>query len=331
MLLDIGLLVLGGLFLYFGAEWLVSGAAGLAIRLGIAPLVIGLTVVSYGTSAPELAVSVLASVQNQSAIALGNVVGSNIANIGLILGVTALLKPPRVDRLLFRREVPFLLFATCGVVPALWNGQIGRLEGLLFVLGAAAFTWATFRWATHRDVPGTNGHDTPVGAELSVDTEELRAEARKSVAKLWGLLLLGLAVLLAGGQSFVKGATGIAAELGVSERVVGLTVVAFGTSLPELAASVMAAYRGHSDLAIGNVVGSNLFNIFLILGASALVSPITADLTEVAYDLTFMTVLTFLMAATMWKERSISRWEGGAFVLSYVGFVATLVIAGVGA
>lgn len=330
MILDIGLLILGGVFLYFGAEWLVSGAAALARRLGIAPLVIGLTIVSYGTSAPELAVSVLASLQDRSAIALGNVIGSNIANIGLILGLTALLRPPRVDRLLFRREVPFLLFATCALVPALWNEEVSRVEGALFTLGAGVFTWATFRWAKHRDVPGSNGHDRERPAEV-VDAEELDAAARRGVAALWGMVGGGLLVLLAGGQSFVSGATGIAAELGISERVVGLTVVAFGTSLPELAASVVAAYRGHSDIAVGNVVGSNLFNILLILGASATVSPISAVMHEVAYDLTFMTVLTFVMAATMWKERLISRWEGGAFLMAYVGFVATLVIAGAGA
>ncbi len=327
MLIDFGLLLLGGLCLYYGAEWLVSGASGLALKLGIAPLVIGLTVVSYGTSAPELAVSLLAATQGQSPIALGNVVGSNIANIGLILGITALLKPPRVDRLLFKREVPFLLVATLAVVPVLWNGVISRLEGACFAAGAAGFTWATFIWAKHRQ-PRTADTSGPASEpERSDVEEEIAAEAaHKSTWILWALLLAGLAVLLAGGQSFVKGAVGLAQALGVSERIVGLTVVAFGTSLPELAASVMAAYRGHSDLAVGNVVGSNLFNILLILGTTSMVMPINGSLEEAKFDLSVMIGLTFVMALSMWRERHITRWEGGGLVFTYVAFIAGLAI-----
>ncbi len=324
MLLDLGLLLLGGLFLYYGAEWLVSGASGLALKLGIAPLVIGLTVVSYGTSAPELAVSLLAATQGQSPIALGNVVGSNIANIGLILGLTALLKPPRVDHLLFKREVPFLLVASVAVVPALWDGQISRIEGACLAAGAAGFTWATFIWAKHRK-PGAAEASKPSNAE-SIEDEVPKETAHKPTPVLWGLLLLGLAVLLAGGQSFVKGAVGLAHALGVSERIVGLTVVAFGTSLPELAASVMAAYRGHSDLAVGNVVGSNLFNVLLILGTTSVVMPITGSLEEAKFDIAVMLGLTVFMAGSMWRERRITRWEGGGFIMAYAAFIIGLTV-----
>jgi cation:H+ antiporter len=315
MLLDFGLLALGAVCLYYGAEWLVGGAAGLARRLGIAPLAIGLTVVSYGTSAPELAVSLSAATRGQSAIALGNVLGSNIANIGFILGLSALLQPPRVDRMLFRREVPLLLLATFLVGPALLDGRISRWEGALFCLGALGFTWATLRWAKQR-------------SDTAAPDEEASQGEQRGLGVLWGLLLLGIVVLLAGGQSFVTGAVGIASALGVSERIVGLTVVAFGTSLPELAASVMAAYRGHSDLAVGNVVGSNLFNILLILGLTSVIAPITGSLTDVRTDLMWMTALTVAMAICMYKERRITRWEGGAFLAAYLAFIGTLVLSG---
>jgi cation:H+ antiporter len=320
MFLDFALLLFGGLCLYYGAEWLITGAAGIARRLGVAPLVIGLTVVSYGTSAPELAVSLLAATRGQSAIALGNVVGSNIANIGLILGLTALLAPPRVDGMLIRRELPFLLIATLCVGPVLLDGSIDRIEGLALVAGAFAFTYATFRWTKNRAVAGPEEPDE--------SQEILEAAADKSSFMLWAFLLIGLGVLVGGGHSFVVGAVGIAQVLGVSERVVGLTVVAFGTSLPELAASVMAAYRGHSDLAVGNVVGSNLFNILLILGLTSSLTPITGTIAEVGYDLAFMTLLTVLMLVSMRGARTITRVEGGLYCLSYVGFVVGLVALG---
>ncbi len=317
MLLDIGLLVLGAVCLYYGAEWLVDGAAGLARRLGVTPLAIGLTVVSYGTSAPELAVSLVAATQGQSAIALGNVIGSNVANIGFILGLSALLQPPKVDRLLFKREVPLLLVATFAIGPALLDGAISRLEGLAFTLGALGFTWATFRWAKHRQPEQGRASDRP--------SSEHGDKPPRSVGALWGLLLVGIVVLLAGGQTFVKGAVGIAQALGVSERIVGLTVVAFGTSLPELAASAMAAYRGHSDLAVGNVVGSNLFNILLILGLTSTVTPITGSLASVRSDLIWMTAMTVIMAISMSRERHITRWEGGGLLLGYLAFIGTVI------
>ncbi len=315
MIVDFGLLVLGALCLYYGAEWLVGGAAGLARRLGIAPLVIGLTVVSYGTSAPELAVSLAAAVEGQSPIALGNVIGSNIANIGLILGLTALIAPPQVDRMLFKRELPFLLVATLAVGPVLLDSTISRTEGVLLMAGALLFTYAAFRWAKHR-TPDEAGPEEE-GPPSSV--------LAQTTPVLWGLLLVGAAVLIGGGHVFVKGAVGLAEDFGVSERVIGLTIVAFGTSLPELAASVMAAYRGHSDLAVGNVIGSNVFNTLLILGATATVTPIGGSLAELSGDLIWMTVFTFAMAAAMWRGRKVSRLEGGLFVAAYVAFIGRLV------
>jgi cation:H+ antiporter len=318
MILDLGRLALGGFLLYLGAEWLVKGAAGLARVLGVRPLVIGVTVVAYGTSAPELMVTLLAAAEGKSDIALGNVIGSNIANLGLILGATALVAPPLVDRSLARREVPVLLLSALAVPAALYDSVISRLEGALLVLGATAFSWAMLR-ATSR-VPAT--------AEIAEEArEEIAEEAPiRSKPKLVALALLGLALLVGGGKVFVDGAVAIAFAFGMSERVVGLTIVAIGTSLPELAASVVAALRGHSSLAIGNVIGSNIFNVLLVLGAGAAARPIPGSLVALRFDLWVMGGLTLLAAILVRTERKISRPEGVLLVSCYAAFLGALVL-----
>jgi cation:H+ antiporter len=318
MLLDLALVVMGGGLLYKGADWLVDGAARLASTLGISPLVIGLTVVSYGTSAPELAVSLLAALEGKSGIALGNVIGSNIANIGLVLGLTAILSPPAVDAGLFRREIPVLLVATLAAGPVLLNGQIDRYEGLAFFVGAVVFTLTTFKWANER------GGKVPGLEDVELPPPEASDGPRKGLMVV--LVLVGLAALVLGGEVFVHGSVGIAQTLGLSERVIGLTLVAFGTSLPELAASLMAAYRGHSDLAVGNVVGSNLFNILLILGATSLVTPVKAQLSEVRFDLIVMTLMTFLLAVSLRTARRVTRAEGVLLTSCYLLFIGGLAI-----
>jgi cation:H+ antiporter len=312
-LVAVGLLLLGGVLLYFGAEWLVRGAAGLALALGVRPLVIGLTVVSYGTSAPELAVSVLAAIGGNSEIALGNVIGSNIANVGLILGLTALIAPPRTDGSMARRELPILLAATAALPIVLYDGKIGRSEGALFLLAAVLFTYVTFRWT---------------GAKPAEPTDEPPATEALSRLALSGLVLLGLVVLFAGGKTFVDGAVELAFRLGMSERVVGLTIVAVGTSLPELAASLVAALRGHSELAVGNVVGSNIFNIFLILGAASLVNPIAGALAVVWLDLSVAGALALLATYSLRKGRSLGRSEGALYLASYAAFLVLLGASG---
>lgn len=311
VLSDIGLLAMGVIALYFGAEWLVRGAAGLARVFGVSPLVVGLTVVSYGTSAPELAVSVVAALDGKSAIALGNVVGSNIANIGLILGITALIAPPLVEGSLARRELPTLLLATAAVPAILLDGVIGRIEGTLLTAGAIAFTLATLKWS----------RQSPENA-----AEEQPQEPGDGKLRLAMIAAAGLGVLLVGGKVFVGGAVGLALALGMSERVVGLTVVAVGTSLPELAASLVAALRGHSELAVGNVVGSNVFNVFLILGLTSLVRPIEGALHAMTLDLGVMGALTVLCVISMRAARRIPRWEGGLLVCCYVAFLLVLVL-----
>lgn len=308
VLFDLALLGLGGVMLYFGAEWLVRGAAGMARSLGLAPILIGLTVVSYGTSAPELAVSVLAAVEGQSDIALGNVVGSNIANIGLILGVTALIRPPAVDALLFRRELPVLWVASALLPLLLLDQLISHGEGALLVLLALSFTWFTFRWSKE--------------GVRNLDLLEEVPTAKRPVPILVGWFVLGLVVLIGGGQLFVDSAVNLARDFGMSERVVGLTIVAFGTSVPELAASVVAALRGHSDLALGNVVGSNIFNICFVLGWTAVVRPVSGSLQASSLDLATMLLLTLAMTSSMRHARRVSRAEGGLYTSAYIGFAA---------
>ena len=301
-------LLAGGVLLYLGAEWLIGGASGLARRLGVTPLVIGLTVVAYGTSAPEGVVSSAAALEGSAALAIGNVVGSNIVNIGLILGLSALLAPPRIDGSLALREIP--VFVGSALVPPvlLVDGQLGRLDGCILVAVALLFTVWTLRAARRPD-----GHSSAPPAE---------SIARRGTAVLVVSSLAGLAGLVAGGKLFVAGATELARVAGISERVIGLTIVAVGTSLPELAASLLAAWRGHSAIAVGNVVGSNIFNSFLILGVAALVRPLRLSLVEMRSDFFLMIGVTFVAAVMMRGDRVLSRVEGGLLLGCYAGFLA---------
>lgn len=317
MLLDLVRLGGGIVLLYFGAEWLVRGASGIAAAMGVRPIIIGLTVVAYGTSMPELVVSTAAAVGGKSDIALGNVIGSNIANLGFILGLTALIRPPEVDGSLIRRELP-LMVASALVVPLLlWDGEISRVEGLLLLLGALGFTALLVR--TAKGVKSSSA----LGEQAKADAEP---KEKGSPAKLAGLAVLGLAALVAGGKVFVDGAVNVALALGMSERMVGLTIVAVGTSLPELAASVVAALRGQSSLAIGNVVGSNIFNVLLILGGASAVSPIRGALSQLRVDFTAMALLSVVATAMMAKRRLVSRAEGGLLVMLYGGFICILAL-----
>jgi cation:H+ antiporter len=319
MLLDLGMLVIGIVLLYFGAEWLVEGSAGLARSMGVRPLVVGLTVVAYGTSAPELVVSLLASLEGRSAIALGNVVGSNIANIGAILGVTALISPPRVEPTLIRRELPVLVASALLVPLFLLDGGISRLEGTLLLAGAVGFTLLTLRLAKEIPVSAPTLR-TEVRAEVEAEA------ATGSRPKLVGLSGVGLVGLVAGGKLFVDGASAVALALGMSERVVGLTIVAVGTSLPEMAASVVAALRGHSSIAIGNVVGSNIFNVLLILGGAAVANPIAGTLSGLRLDMAVLMGFSLAAVLLMRGARHVSRVEGGLLVASYAAFLGVLAL-----
>jgi cation:H+ antiporter len=305
-------LVVGLLLLYLGAEWLVKGSTGLARLFGIRPFIIGLTLVAYGPSMPEIIVSSLAALEGKSDIALGNVIGSNIANIGLILGVTALITPIPVEGRLIWREIPALLVTAIAVPIALLDGTISRLEGSLLLLGAVGFTVFAIR----------GGREATGSLELvEADAEKAGAPAGGGKLRLTMIGLVGLVVLLIGGRVFVDGATGLALAFGISECVVGLTIVAIGTSAPELAASVVAAMRGHPGIAVGNVVGSNICNVLFVLGGAGLIRPISGDLRKLWLDtaaLIFFTVLGALMVRT---ERRMTRVEGLVLVIAYAAFL----------
>lgn len=312
-LFDVGYLLFGGIVLYLGAEWLVKGAAGLARAFGVRPLVVGLTVVAYGTSAPELAVSIVANLAGSTPLVFGNVVGSCIANIGLILGITALIAPPLVDPSLIRREVPVLLASALAVPVVLYDGVLTGAEGLVLLVLSIGFTVLSFT--------GNGGDHAASTSELEETAEAGGAPGGEGRLRLALITLVGLALLVGGGELFVDGARGIALTLGMSEQLVGLTVVALGTSLPELAASVVAALRGHSGLAVGNVIGSNIFNIFLVLGASGLVRPLPGELATMRLDLAFLVGITLLAAVVMRRRRRITRPEGVVLLVSYAAFI----------
>lgn len=322
ILFDVISLLFGGLVLYLGAEWLVKGSAGLARAFGVKPLVIGLTVVAYGTSAPELAVSTAAILEDASAIVLGNVIGSNIANIALILGLTALISPPAVDGQLIRREVP-VMFAGCLAAPlVLLDGEISMIEAALLAATAMAFTLYTLVAA----VPASD--DDEAGDELDLD--QVAAEARSedhARLRLGVITFIGMALLIGGSDLLIDGAQGLAHALGMSERIVGLTVVAVGTSLPEMAASLVAALRGYSSLAVGNIVGANIFNIFMILGVVGMIRPIHGSITGMAVDFGFLIGTTILGVLFMRGTRKITRIEGALLIASYAVFLG-LAIAG---
>ncbi len=311
MLLHVAWLLAGFGLLYYGAEWLVLGAAGLARRFGVRPVVVGLTVVAYGTSAPEMIVSSVAAFEGNSAIALGNVVGSNIANLGLILAAAALLKPLLIEPRFIRRDLPIMLLASACVPIMLADGVISRAEAAVLIAGGLLYSWTTVR-------AGSKGGGDEMAGAIAFGGHK---------GKLGALTMAGLVVLVVGGKLFVDGAVGIANAIGVSQRVIGLTVVAIGTSLPELAASLMAAWKGHSSIAVGNLVGSNIFNVLFVLGVSGAVRPVNGALGELVSEMVALAGVSALTLLFLRGDRTMSRAEGFVLLTSYCVFVAYLAFA----
>ncbi len=326
MWLDALRLLGGGALLYFGAEWLVGGAAGLARSFRVPQLIVGLTVVAYGTSAPEVVVGVKASLAGAGDIALGNVIGSNIANLGLILGLSCLFKPARVDGSLVRRELPMLALTTLAVPALLLDGGYSRAEGVALVLVAVGYT----AWMVHgaRRSRAATGEALEAAAATIDAARAAGAPTQGSRARLSVTAAVGLAALVLGGSLFVDGSTGVARAFGLSERLIGLTIVAIGTSLPELATSLIAAWRGHSDIAVGNVVGSNIFNVLLCLGSAVTVRPLAASLEVIALDVVTMLALTAVGLFAMRRARVMTRLEGAVLLGGYVAFLNLLVFSG---
>ncbi len=307
------------LILYWGAEWLIRGSAGLARGFGVKPLVIGLTVVAYGTSAPELAVATDTALTNNTPIALGTVIGSCAANISLILGITALIRPPWIDGRLIRREVPVLLGSAIAVPLLFRNGVLSRLEGALLIACAIIFTIVTLTVSARQD-PGDEDME-PMDAAESGAAIGGRGRPKTSLAGALVMTSLGLLLLVLGSNLFVRGGRAIAADVGMSERMLGLTVISLGTAMPELIGSAVAASRGHSSLAIGSVIGSNLLNVFLVLGITAFLRPIHLGEPMHVVDLVGLVAITLLGVVMLRGSRRISRFEGVLLIAAYVTFI----------
>ena len=315
-------MVLGIAILYWGAEWLIRGSAQVARAFGVKPLVVGLTVVAYGASAPELAIATKTALSHHEPIALGTVIGSCAANISLILGLTALIKPPVIDGRIIRRELPVLLGSAIAVPLLLRNGVLSKLEGGLLVGCAVLFTIVTLTVSANMD-PDDELEVEARRAEESAASLGGKARPRASRAAAALMTMLGLLLLVAGSDLFVRGGRGLAGELGMSERMLGLTVISLGTALPELIGSLVAAARGHSALAIGSVIGSNLLNVFLVLGITAYLQPIHVGERMHLVDLVGLVAITLLGVLMMRGSRTITRVEGAILVGAYVAFVVS--------
>jgi cation:H+ antiporter len=313
MLLSLLLFTLGLAVLAVGAEVFLRGAVSVGLRFGISPFVIGLTIVGFGTSAPELAVNLSAALRGSTDMAMGNVVGSNIANIGLIIGLSALLAPLAVHMRLLRVETPVMIAFSLLLWWLCADGLISRLDAGILLFGFVAMMLFIMRTA--------KGEPEEVQAELA---SAVRAGRHPAFALVF--LGLGLAGLVGGAEMMVRSAIALAQMWGMSDLVIGLTIVAIGTSLPELASSVVAALRGQNDIAVGNVVGSNLFNILLILGVTGMVMPLPAAPSLLTIEIPVMIGFALLLWLMMWRRQRVSRRTGVFMLIAYVGFLAWQVL-----
>lgn len=308
------LAVIGGLIvLVWSADKFVSGAVSTALNLGMTPIMVGLTVVAFGTSAPELIVSATAALENAGNLAIGNAIGSNIANIALVLGLTALVSAIPIKDTILRLEFPILIVATLLATLLIWDAELNFLDGagLLTILLVSLIALAKLQNKT------------------ASDFEELDEDEHLSPKKAYLILAFSIALLIASSQALVWGASGIARELGVSELIIGLTIVAIGTSLPELAASIASALKGHHDLALGNIVGSNLFNLLAVMAIPAMINPPQIDAKALHIDYGVMLALTAFLAIAAYTEKAlgrqgIGRLVGSALLLSYGGYMTYL-------
>ena len=319
-LLTLVLFIAGIVLLITGAELLVRGASRLAVAIGITPLVIGLTVVAFGTGSPELAVAVQASMSGQTDITVGNVVGSNIFNVLFILGISAVVAPLIVSQQLVRLDVPLMIIVSLAMLVMALDGEYTRLDGALLFAGGIGYTWLLIRISRRETAKVHSEYEKAYGAPPSPDV------GRWPMHVL--LIIIGLALLIVGSDWLVGGAIEIARGLGVSPLIISLTIIAAGTSLPEVATSIVAGLRGERDIAVGNVVGSNLFNILVVLGASAMISPmpIHVPLPAVNFDIPVMLAAAMLCLPIFFVRYRIGRWEGALFLSYYVFYTLYLIL-----
>ena len=308
---DLAVLISGIVVLYFGAVWLVRGASRLASSLGVSPIVVGLTVVSLATSAPELVVCLVAALQGNPGLAIGNVMGSNLANIGLILGLTSLIHPLEVKHRVVWREMPVMLLITFAIYPIAFDRVLSRMDGFMLLLVLLAYLVWVFR----------SGHPDEIKSSHGPRDSMATSEEAASLLNLKdiGHVVLGSAFLVLGGYCTVKGAVEVASALGISEVIIGLTVVAIGTSLPELATSLVAAMRQEVDIAVGNIIGSNIFNLTAIFGTTAIVRPIMIPETVLSRELAGVVLMSLLLLPILRNGWQIKRWEGALLLTAYIG------------
>lgn len=314
-------LIVGLVLLVVGAESLVKGASKIAVAIGITPLVVGLTVVAFGTSAPEMAVSVMASLEGNSDICLGNVVGSNIFNVLFILGICALILPLVVAQQLIRLDVPVMIAASLVVMFFGMDGRLAAWEGIVMLILGIVYTVYIIRESKKEK-----------NKEVLKEYQEEYGNVQKAKSKVWlsvVFVIAGLALLILGSRWLVEGAVHIAHLFGVSDLVIGLTIIAAGTSLPEVATSIIATIRGERDIAVGNVVGSNIFNILFILGISAMIGKSGIGVAESAryFDIPVMIAVAVACLPIFFTGRKIERWEGGVFLFYYIAYTVYLVLS----
>ncbi len=312
MLANLLLVIAGLVLLIWGADRFVHGAAATARNLGIAPLMIGLTVVAFATSAPEILVSVVAALQGEPGLAIGNAIGSNIVNIGLVLGMTALIRPIRLESATLRREMPALLAVSLLTVSLFLDTFLSRIDGIVMLTGLVI----VMVWLARL------GLRSAANDPIAMDYEaEIPSDVSMRMAIVW--LIVGLGTLLVGAELLVDGAIGIAKMLGVSEVVIGITIVAFGTSLPELAVSLASALKGEYGLAIGNIVGSNIFNLLAVIGVAATIQPATLAPTVLSLHIFVMVAFTLVLFAMTYDydgKGQLSRLEGLALLIAFVAY-----------
>ena len=323
MFLQFILLIAGIALLVKGADWLVDGASGLSSSFGVSPLFIGLTVVAFGTSAPELAVSISAAMKGSGSIAISNVIGSNIANIALVIGFAAMLSPMLISKTTVRKELPFNILVSFALMAMLLRGAkygLDRYDGFILIIFFIIFMEYTLVMAKS-DRERKKSEQSPHSKTQLKDIKQQRIKN--------GLLtLIGLVMVVLGANLTVDSATQIALQLGISEALVGLTMIAIGTSLPELVTSITAIIKKQDDLAIGNIVGSNIFNICLILGISSMISPIGVIVQHYWADILFMSLLALFLLLTTMKKSKLTRLEGTFFFVSYIIYIVTISFRG---
>lgn len=312
MLLEIVLFTVGVGILYFGAEWLVKGSASMAMTLGMSPMAVGLTVVAFGTSMPELVVSLTAVIKNASDVALGNVIGSNIANIGLVMAVGALFYPLAILRGTINRELPYMVGVTLLLMALCVDGEISRVDGLILIAVLLVFTGYCLYGV---------GKDKEEAEAVAGEVEDIAVEG-ESLRRNFGVTVAGIIGVIIGAYVMIESATKMARDLGITEFVIGVTVVAVGTSLPELATTAIAAMRKHTDIAVGNIIGSNIFNIGLVLGATATARPLEVSWEVLTTDMVIMCAFSLALIPFSMKLM-VGRVAGATLLTGYALFVYT--------